>query len=88
MAVGDLGEGEEGEADGGAVCSCMHARMSSVERGGHTDCALQDILHGLEGLSMRMFTQILGWSREQVLEHIQEVAADIRSNKMHAYFPM
>jgi len=42
----------------------------------------------LEGLSLRMFTQVLGWSQEQVLEHIQEVAADIRSNKMHAYFPM
>jgi hypothetical protein len=48
----------------------------------------QDVASGLEGLSMRMFTKILGWSREEVVELIEKVDVDLHSGKMHAYLPM
>ncbi len=37
---------------------------------------------------MRMFTKVLGWSREEVLELLEQVSLDMRSGKMHAYLPM
>jgi hypothetical protein len=48
----------------------------------------QDVASGLEGLSMRMFTKILGWTHEEVVELIEKVEVDLRSGKMHAYLPM
>ena len=48
----------------------------------------QDVASGLEGLSMRMFTKVLGWSREEVVELIEKVDVDLHSGKMHAYLPM
>jgi hypothetical protein len=37
---------------------------------------------------MRMFTRVLGWSREEVVELIEKVDVDLHSGKMHAYLPM
>jgi hypothetical protein len=51
-------------------------------------CLPQDVASGLEGLSMRMFTKILGWTHEEVVELIEKVEVDLRSGKMHAYLPM
>jgi hypothetical protein len=48
----------------------------------------QDVASGLEGLSMRMFTKILGWTHEEVVELIEKVDVDLHSGKMHAYLPM
>lgn len=37
---------------------------------------------------MRMFTKVLGWSREEVTDLIEKVDTDLHSGKMHAYLPM
>lgn len=37
---------------------------------------------------MRMFTKVLGWSREEVVDLIEKVDFDMHSGKMHAYMPM
>lgn len=48
----------------------------------------QDLISALEGVSLRMFTKILGWSHQDVMELIEEVANDIRSLRVHVYMPM
>lgn len=49
---------------------------------------MQDVAGGLEAISMRMFTKVLGWDRNEVSALLEKVAADIRGGKMHAYLPM
>ncbi|KAL1584432.1 hypothetical protein WHR41_06362 [Cladosporium halotolerans] len=52
------------------------------------EMVLDDVAGGLEGFSMRMFTKVLGWSREEVMELLEQVSLDMRSGKMHAYLPI
>jgi len=42
----------------------------------------------IEAACLRLNTKVLGWTEEAVRKHVQEVEADIRSKKMHAYIPM
>lgn len=39
---------------------------------------------GLEGMTMRLFTQVLGWKREEVLILLASVRKDFRDPKLHA----
>ena len=52
------------------------------------DLFVKDLTSALEGVSMRMFTKVLGWEREDVMKLIEEAAEDIRNVRMHAYMPM
>lgn len=46
------------------------------------------MLSGLEAVSMRLFTKVLGWKSEDVKTLIESAAADIESGRMHTYVPM
>ncbi|TEA11438.1 putative methyltransferase tdiE [Colletotrichum sidae] len=41
---------------------------------------------GLEGLSLGLFTRVLGWSQADVVTLCEEVREDLRNKKMHAYW--
>jgi hypothetical protein len=45
----------------------------------------QDLLDGLQGLSMALLTRGLGWSREQVELLLVEVRKDVLNRGIHAY---
>ncbi len=48
----------------------------------------QDLHDGLEGLTMKLFTNFLGWSREDVLSFLTAVKKDLRDPSVHAYAQM
>lgn len=43
---------------------------------------------GLEGFTLRLFTQTLGWKAEDVQVLLAEVRKDLRSSKVHAMFDL
>jgi hypothetical protein len=43
---------------------------------------------GMSGLSMALFTRILGWSVEQVEVFVASARRDMRNPTIHGYFPM
>lgn len=45
-----------------------------------------NMLSGLEGFSMRLWTQALGMSKEQVLVDLAMVRKDIVNPKIHTYW--
>lgn len=48
----------------------------------------ENITPSLEGLSLGMFTRVLGWQKEEVEIFLTEVRKDMKNPKIHAYFPM
>ncbi|RDW68603.1 hypothetical protein BP5796_09260 [Coleophoma crateriformis] len=48
----------------------------------------KDFLQGLDGISMRIFTGMLGWSVEKVKEFTDEVRKDVVNKEIHAYLPI
>jgi len=46
------------------------------------------LMEGLEGMSNRLFLQILGWKREDLDRLLGEVRADLRNPRVHAIFDM
>ncbi len=49
---------------------------------------LVGISEGLTGLSIRVFTQILGWSVEEMEVLLAQVRAEFRKRTIHSYFPI
>jgi SAM-dependent methyltransferase len=45
----------------------------------------QDILDGLEGFSMKLFTNLLGWSKEDVQTFLVDVRKDLKDRSIHAF---
>ncbi|KAK7424169.1 hypothetical protein QQZ08_008775 [Neonectria magnoliae] len=45
-------------------------------------------IQGLEGLCLRLFTQQLNWTREQVLEFCSRARQQLKDRNIHAYLPM
>jgi hypothetical protein len=43
---------------------------------------------GLSGLSVAVFTRVLGWSIEELELFLVEVKRDMKDTKIHSYFPM
>jgi hypothetical protein len=41
-----------------------------------------------EAFNMRLFTQYLGWTREEVLWNLVDIRKGVMNPKIHAYFPM
>ena len=35
-----------------------------------------------------MFTKLLGWDQEAVLDYLKDVEAEMKSDNMHAYMPI
>lgn len=50
--------------------------------------SLENILQGLQGLSLSLFTQILGWTPERLELFLVEVRKDFRNTSMHGYWQM
>lgn len=50
--------------------------------------ALENIVGGLQGLSMALFTRGLGWSAEELEVFLAGVRRDMRDRKMHVYYDM
>jgi hypothetical protein len=44
-----------------------------------------DVLNMLESVSMALFTRVLGWEAEKVLEFLELVKKDVQNTKIHAY---
>jgi len=49
---------------------------------------MQDLSGALEGFSTRLLTKVLGWTHDDMIELIGQVAVELYSGKMHAYLPM
>ncbi|KAK5174002.1 uncharacterized protein LTR77_001081 [Saxophila tyrrhenica] len=47
-----------------------------------------NILDGLEGFCLALLTRGLGWQKAEVDVFVAKVSRDLRSRKIHAYFPM
>jgi hypothetical protein len=49
---------------------------------------LADLEPGLEGLSMAIFTRILGWTKEETEVFLTLVRKDMKDTKIHSYWEM
>ncbi|KAF2095542.1 S-adenosyl-L-methionine-dependent methyltransferase [Rhizodiscina lignyota] len=49
---------------------------------------LENILEGLQGGSLALFTRMLGWSKERVEVFLMEVRRELHEQKSHFYMPM
>jgi hypothetical protein len=49
---------------------------------------LEDLAPGLEGLSVALFTRILGWSKAELEVFLVDVRKDMRNTNIHAYWNM
>ncbi|EFQ24904.1 methyltransferase domain-containing protein [Colletotrichum graminicola] len=47
---------------------------------------LMQTLEGLEGFTLRMFTSVLGWTKEEVIVLLAEVRRELKTRTFHAYF--
>lgn len=46
------------------------------------------MMDGIEGLSMALFTRIMGWTRERFEVFLAEVRQEWKQRKIHVYWPM
>lgn len=46
-----------------------------------------NLLEGLEGFSLALFTRVLGWTPQQVQVFLVKVRAESKSPRIHAYYP-
>lgn len=49
---------------------------------------LENVEVGLQGLSMMLFTHVLGWSATEVEVFLVDVRKDLKNRKIHAYMPV
>lgn len=43
-------------------------------------------MEGLEGWSMALFTRVLGWEQQQVLDYLVNVKKELKNRSVHAYW--
>ncbi|OJD17558.1 hypothetical protein AJ78_02371 [Emergomyces pasteurianus Ep9510] len=49
---------------------------------------LLQVIEGMEGFSMALFSRILGWSPDAIQAFVADVVKDLRNPKMHAQFDL
>lgn len=49
---------------------------------------LANMMDGVEGFTMAMFTRVLGWQPEAVQVFLEGVRADTRNRAIHNYYPV
>ena len=49
---------------------------------------LENVSGGLEGLSLALFTRVLGWTKEEVLALLPGIRRDMRNKNYHNYLPV
>jgi SAM-dependent methyltransferase len=47
---------------------------------------MTNLLEGIEGFSMALFTKVLGWSRAELEVFLADVRKDVQNRKIHAYW--
>jgi hypothetical protein len=50
--------------------------------------SLADFDEGLEGMTLALFTRVLGWSVEEYTVLLAKARTDLRNRRIHAYWPM
>lgn len=48
----------------------------------------ENLASGMEGFCMAFFTKIFGWSKEQVMELVEQARAQVKDKKSHTYMPV
>lgn len=48
----------------------------------------QQITGGLEGLTMRLYTKVLGWKEEEIQVLLAKVRADLKDWRIHGIFDL
>ncbi|KIX06931.1 uncharacterized protein Z518_04907 [Rhinocladiella mackenziei CBS 650.93] len=51
-------------------------------------CTLVGLLDGVFGLSVRVYTQLLGWSVEELEALLAQCRSEWKNKRIHSYFPM
>lgn len=49
---------------------------------------LENVVGGLSGLSLALFTRVLGWTVEELEVFLVEVRRDMRDTRIHGYWKM
>jgi hypothetical protein len=49
---------------------------------------LENVLSGLEAITMAIYTRILGWSKEEVDIFLIDVRKEMKDTKIHVYWDM
>ena len=49
---------------------------------------LANVLEGVEGFTLGLFTRVLGWSKEEVEALLVDVRKDLHNKNIHAYWNM
>ncbi|KAK2050679.1 S-adenosyl-L-methionine-dependent methyltransferase, partial [Colletotrichum somersetense] len=49
---------------------------------------LMQVLDGLEGFTLRIFTSVLGWTKEEVFVLLAEMRRELKSRAFHAYIDL
>jgi hypothetical protein len=49
---------------------------------------LENFSKGLSGLSIAVFTRVLGWTQEELEVFLAEVRKSMEDTKVHGYYPM
>lgn len=62
------------------------AERPSVQRAGPV--ALANMLQGLQGFSLALFTRGLGWRAEEVETFLVDVRREMKDPGIHAYWPV
>ena len=52
------------------------------------DWNLVNMIDGLEGFSVRLFTKVLGWSMEELDTLLSGVKRDLQDKRIHCYWRM
>jgi hypothetical protein len=47
-----------------------------------------NVLEGMEGFTMALFTRVLGWSKNAVEAFLEDVRKDVQNKAMHVYWNM
>jgi hypothetical protein len=47
---------------------------------------MTNLLEGIEGFSVALFTKILGWSRAELEVFLAQVRKDVQNRRIHAYW--
>jgi hypothetical protein len=48
----------------------------------------ENLVYGIEGFSLALFTRILGWKKEEVDVFLAKVRSDIKDRNIHSYLSM
>jgi hypothetical protein len=51
-------------------------------------CGLVGLMHGIDGLSLKIFTNVLGWSTLELEIFLAHAKKELRNKSIHSYWPV